>query len=149
MCLKVIQSGEKTSLFASGSKDSTIKIWNLTTYECLKTLLGHTNFICDFELTLATSTQKACLVSCSSDATIRVWNLSSYECINVLNGHKESVKGLKRLPLKLNENRQIEEECLLSTSSDNTVKAWNLNTSECLYTISTNWEVSKLELCPI
>ncbi len=156
-CLKVLN---EENLLASGSKDTTIRIWSLTKNVCLKTFLEHTSVVYDFELT----SKSHHLISCSGDSIIRVWDLSKFECVKVLNGHSQSVKCLKLLrddkrnenlkrKLKVAQNAVVnneeERECLLSASSDNTVKMWNLNTGECLINIQTNWEVSMLELCPI
>ena len=148
-------------MLASGSKDTTIKIWSLTKNVCLKTFLEHTSVLYDFELT----SMSRHLISSSGDSVIRVWDLSKFECVKVLNGHSQGVKCLKLLrddkrnenlkrKLKVAQNaaqvnKEDERECLLSASSDNTVKMWNLNTGECLISIQTNWEVSMLELCPI
>ena len=147
MCLKVLPLNVNTTtthLFASGAKDSTIKIWSLTSFECFKTLLGHTSFICDFELT---NGKMSHLISGAADSTIRVWDLLTYECIKVFNGHKQSVKGLKVFPKKISQERQIEEECLLSTSSDNTVRIWDLNTGECVNKIQTEFSMRMIEPC--
>jgi WD40 repeat protein len=156
-CLKVLN---EENLLASGSKDTTIKIWSLTSNVCLKTFREHSSVLYDFELT----SKSHHLISCSGDSIIRVWDLSKFECVKVLNGHSQGVKCLKLLrddkrnedlkrKLKEAQNAQVnkeeERECLLSASSDNTVKMWNLNTGQCLNNIQTNWEVSILELCPI
>jgi WD40 repeat protein len=156
-CLKVLN---EENLLASGSKDTTIKIWSLTSNVCLKTFREHSSVLYDFELT----SKSHHLISCSGDSIIRVWDLSKFECVKVLNGHSQGVKCLKLLrddkrnedlkrKLKVAQNAQVnkeeERECLLSASSDNTVKMWNLNTGQCLNNIQTNWEVSMLELCPI
>jgi WD40 repeat protein len=53
----------------SGSLDTTIKVWNLKTFEVVNTLAGHTDFVLCFEL----AGQR--LVSGSADKTIKAWEM--------------------------------------------------------------------------
>ena len=61
----------------SGSEDKTIKIWDLESGNCIKTLQGHTNIVRCIKLLPSGE-----LVSSSDDNTINVWDLMSY--VNVL-----------------------------------------------------------------
>ena len=54
--------------------DHTIKIWNLESGECVRTLHGHDGGV----LCLHYSGKR--LASGSVDSTIRVWDISSGEC---------------------------------------------------------------------
>ncbi len=53
---------------ASGSKDNTIKIWNISDASCIKTLLGHTKYIWKL-----VSINEEKFVSASFDLSIKVW----------------------------------------------------------------------------
>ena len=56
------------NLFASGSFDKTIKIWDINTKKCVQTLEGHaSNVIC---LLLHSS---GLLISSSGDRNVKVW----------------------------------------------------------------------------
>lgn len=55
---------------ASGSRDATIKIWDLNTGLCVKTLFGHTDYI----LSLAKLKENSLIASGSADLTIKIWN---------------------------------------------------------------------------
>ena len=65
----------------SGSDDYMIKIWNLDTGECLKTLRGHEDSVTCFEL------YDERLISGSWDGLIKIWDINSSECIKTLTGH--------------------------------------------------------------
>ena len=65
----------RTNILASGSSDESIKIWNIDTGECIRTLTGHTNSVYSLQL-LANNK----LASGSSDATIKIWNVDTGEC---------------------------------------------------------------------
>jgi len=41
--IRVVNFNKDGSLFASGSDDNTVKLWNSETFECLMTLSGHTS----------------------------------------------------------------------------------------------------------
>ncbi len=61
---------------ASGSADSTIKIWDITKTYPLYSLTGHTDMI-----RALTVINNLYLVSCSNDMTIKFWSLSSYSIV--------------------------------------------------------------------
>lgn len=58
---------------AFGSVDSTIKIWDLSIFECLYTLEGHIKSVTSLVLL-----SNGLLSSKSYDKTIMCWNLNSY-----------------------------------------------------------------------
>lgn len=103
----------------SGSKDKTLRVWNLDTGECTKVLEGHTNFV----TSVAVSSDLRIAVSGSEDKTLRVWNLESGECIKVLQGHSDSA-----FILALSADGRV----AVSGSCDETLRIWNLESTEML-----------------
>ena len=65
MSLAVLPDGT----LASGSWDNTIKIWNTTTGDIIRTLTGHSDWV----RTLAVLPDGT-LASGSTDTTIKIWN---------------------------------------------------------------------------
>ncbi len=57
----------------SGSVDNTIKLWNQSTGEEIRTLKGHDNFVRGVNF----SPDGKTLVSGSADKTIKLWNLGT------------------------------------------------------------------------
>ena len=110
----------------SGSSDKTIKIWKLSnlnnlqegTFECIKTLIGHTNFISS--LCIWSGPSQDYLISGSWDKTIKIWNLSmtqgNGECIKTLTGHSGYISNLFTW--------SGSQDYLISGSRDKTIKIW-------------------------
>jgi uncharacterized Zn finger protein (UPF0148 family) len=72
----------------SGSRDSTIKVWNLHSGELLRSFQGASGFgswLSGFQ-SVAISLDGQTLVSGGSDKTIKVWNLHSGELLRTLTG---------------------------------------------------------------
>ena len=67
----------------SGSSDDTIKVWNLSTGQEVRTLRGHTAAV----YSVALSADGQTLASGSGDKTIKVWNLSTGQEVRTLRGH--------------------------------------------------------------
>lgn len=62
-----------SSLLASGSKDNTIRVWDVASGHCTGTLTGHTGEV----RSVAFSPGGARLASGSWDTTVRVWNVAA------------------------------------------------------------------------
>ena len=73
---------------ASGSRDKTIKIWEVKNARCVITLVGHDNWVTD----LAFHPVGRFLLSVSDDKSLRCWDLTSGRCTKkLLNIHNHFV----------------------------------------------------------
>ena len=70
-------------LLASGSDDSTIRLWDTTTWLPLHTLSGHTSLT----YSVAWSPDGRLLASGSGGSTIRLWNTTTWLPLHTLSGH--------------------------------------------------------------
>lgn len=113
------------SLLASGSDDSTVKVWDTETGRCLHTLTGHSLRV----NTVALSPNSSRLASGSSVGTIRIWDPVTGRCLHTLNEHTKRVNMVAFSP---------DSSQLASGSKDNTVKVWDTETGRCLHTLGDN-----------
>ncbi|KAM0299438.1 hypothetical protein HYE67_007713 [Fusarium culmorum] len=146
------------NILATGSYDTTIKIWNIETGEVMRTLRGHTSAV----RTLQFDDSK--LISGSFDKTIKVWNWQTGECLNTLQCHNEGVlsihydgctvaSGSIDKTIKVSSFKTKETFCLrghtdwvnhvrmdspsrvvFSASDDLSVKLWDIETRQCIKT---------------
>ena len=65
---------------ASCSNDKTIKIWEVETGRCVRTLLGHTASV----TSVSYSSDSKYLASSSEDGTIKIWEIEASKCINTI-----------------------------------------------------------------
>jgi len=106
----------------SASKDKTLKMWDVKSERCLRTLEGHSSMI------WSVIAVGPFLVSGSSDSTVKVWNPHTGECVHTLNGHTRTVWSLVRL----------DDKHVISGSKDGSLRLWNVKTGRCLRVISDN-----------
>lgn len=99
-------------VFASGSKDNTIKIWSVGHQTLLKNMTGHENAVGCLKFC---STSKR-LISGSRDDYVKIWNLETSLCEHTLIGHCSWISSVD-----VSYNGSI----VASGSSDGKVKLWN------------------------
>ena len=119
-CLTISPDGKT---LVSGSADNTIRLWNFTTGEALKTLTGHTSYVNAIAITPDGKT----LVSGSADTTIKLWDLASGKELKTLHGHQGYINALDISP---------DGKILASGSTDKTVKLWDLATGVTIRTLA-------------
>ena len=95
--------------FASGSNDTTIKIWDFYNKSCISTLKGHND--CVLSLILLKNKN---LCSGSADNTVKIWDWKDEVYLSTLKGHEKWVKSVY----------ELDNEIILSGSDDATIKVW-------------------------
>lgn len=98
-------------LLVSGSRDQTIKVWQLETGELIRTLKGHRDSI----HAIALSPDEQIIASGSADQTIKLWHLQTGELLGTFTGHANTVTALAFT---------ASGEMLVSGSLDKTIKIW-------------------------
>ncbi len=103
---------EDASVLATGSDDSTIRLWTTATNksQCLGILKGHKKYI------TCLSFDGSYVLSGSADRTAKKWDISTGECLFTFEGHNGMI------------NRLISTGDFLFTSSyDGTIRCWVLD----------------------
>ena len=95
-------------VLATGSYDTTIRIWDIETCEELRTLRGHESGIRCLQF------DDTKLISGSLDRSLKVWNWHTGQCLSTYTGHGGGIIGL-----------HFDSALLASGSMDTTVKIWN------------------------
>ena len=106
---------------ASGSRDTTVLIWNTTSNDELITLRKHTGRIS----VLAFSLDGKMLASGSADKTVQLWDTATGKPIKTFTGHLNRIMDLAFSP---------DGTRLASGSTDGTVRFWNIETGAALPT---------------
>lgn len=114
--------GASGEIALCGCEDSTLRLWDLKSEECLSTLQGHTERV----QSVALNANCEIALSGSDDTTLRVWNLKNRECLKILTGHSDSVYSAA-----LNDSGLI----ALSGSGDKTLRLWDIKTGDCIHTL--------------
>ena len=108
---------------ASGSRDDTIKLWDMKTGKCIKTLSGRTERV----ESVCYSPDGKYLASGSWDDTIKLWEVATGKCVKTLSGHTSFVLSVCYSP---------DGKYVASGSRDKTIKLWEVATEECIKTLS-------------
>jgi WD40 repeat protein len=102
---------ERENKLLSGSFRGETRVWDLTTYECVRIIdEAHFDGIkCLLHL------PNGYFASYSWNKLIKIWDLKNYECINTLIGHKKVVTSLLLL----------KDNIVVSASNDKTILIWS------------------------
>ena len=127
------------SSLASGSEDTTIKIWDWELGELERTIKGHTKAVLDVDF--GGPRGGTLLASCSSDLTVKLWDPSDeYKNIRTLPGHDHSVSAVRFIPSGA-AGSPASGNLLVSASRDKSLRIWDVSTGYCVKTLRnhTDW----------
>ncbi|KAG0231962.1 hypothetical protein BGX31_005319 [Mortierella sp. GBA43] len=105
-------------LIAAGRNDGIVRLWDIGTRVCVKTLIGHSKQV----TSIAFSPGDSQIVSGSDDETARLWNMKTGMCQHVLQGHSKEVTSVTFSP---------RGDLVASASVDGTIRVWATETGLC------------------
>ena len=101
----------------SGSRDATIKLWDVASASLKRTLTNHAADV----YALSFSHSGKLMASGSKDTTIVLWDPTTFEPIRTLRGHTAAVRDLAFSP---------DDKLLASAAEDRTLRLWDPATGE-------------------
>lgn len=105
----------------SGSYDSTVRVWKLSTGETIHRLTGHAMKV--YSVVLDHKRNRC--ISGSMDNFVKIWCLETGACLFTLEGHT-SLVGLL----------DLRDERLVSAAADSTLRIWNPENGQCKSTLT-------------
>jgi WD40 repeat protein len=120
-------------MLASGGDDQTIRLWEISTGQCLKTLQRQNYQI----RSVAFSRDGSLIASGSDDQTIQLWQVGTGQFRKALQGHTNRVWLVAFSP---------DGRTLASGSDDGTVKLWEEQTGVCLKTLRSNRPYERMNI---
>lgn len=107
----VLETSNQTSFLISGSRDKTIKVWDVNLGSCLFTLIGHDNWV-----------RGVCwhpggkyIISVSDDKTLRIWDIINKRCYKTVDAHSHFCTSL---------DFHSKAPFVVTGSVDQTIKIW-------------------------
>ena len=106
-------------MMVSAGQDCLVKIWDISSGECVNTLTEHTGQI----WSVCFHPDGDCFATGSFDYSIKIWDLATGTCLQTLLGHTKQIYKVSFSP---------DGHLLASASSDLTVRLWDTATGKCL-----------------
>ncbi|XP_076309508.1 LOW QUALITY PROTEIN: transducin beta-like protein 3 [Tachypleus tridentatus] len=123
-----------TNFIVSGSKDTTLKVWNIPTSKHLTNYSSHpealsalfTEHAHDKDInSVVVAPNDKLIATGSQDKTAKIWTLSGLSLLGVLRGHRRGVWCVVFSPV---------DQVLATSSADGTIKIWSLTDLTCVMT---------------
>jgi WD40 repeat protein len=102
-----------------GSSDKTVKIWDINTKQCIKTLNEHSDAV----TSVCFNPSGQLIASGSSDKTVRVWEIFSEKCFRVFEGNPMGVEALVCSP---------NGKYVVSAAGYGTIRVWDIYSKVCI-----------------
>ncbi|KAG4301687.1 hypothetical protein PCANB_001866 [Pneumocystis canis] len=109
------------NILVSGSYDTTVRVWRISTGECIWKLVGHSQKV----YSVVIDPKRNRCVSGSMDWKVKVWSLETGTCLWTLEGHS-SLVGLL----------DLSHDYLVSAAADSTLRVWDPDTGKCIHILS-------------
>ncbi|KAH8902055.1 cell division control protein [Coniochaeta sp. PMI_546] len=104
----------------SGSYDSSVRVWRISTGEALHVLHGHSAKVYSVVL----DHQRNRCISGSMDSLVKIWDLDTGACLYTLEGHSLLVGLL-----------DLRDDLLVSAAADSTLRIWDPEKGRCKSTL--------------
>lgn len=111
-CVYTIQ--HHGQILVSGSRDKSIRIWDLNSCRLQRTLKGHEASVLCLQFDPRPGEQRDVIISGGSDNLVIVWRFSTGEILHRFEAHNESVLNLR-----------FDDRYLITCSKDKTIRIWN------------------------
>ncbi|ETO18049.1 WD-40 repeat-containing protein, partial [Reticulomyxa filosa] len=118
----------------SGSRDNTVRLWDIETAKELIVFKGHENWVNEVKYSQKEAMGNI-IYSVSHDKTIRLWDIRSKTESAVLKGHTNSVFCVEYLPFGADRTECRDEHVICSGARDNTVRFWDVRNNKQLVEI--------------
>jgi len=140
-CLAALPDGRSDGgKLVSGSKDCTVRVWDVENKQAVAVLEGHTATVTC--VAVAGGDGGTRIVSGSSDGSVRVWDGDSLSLVWVLVGHDRSVRHLVMVGGDGGGDGGGSARRVVSGSYDGTVRVWDVDTGERGYVFCSDDNVS-------
>jgi len=140
-CLAALPDGRSDGgMLVSGSKDCTVRVWDVGNKKAVAVLEGHTTTVTC--VAVAGGGGGTRIVSGSLDGSVRVWDGDSWSLMWVLAGHDRSVRHLAVVGGHGGSDGDGSARRVVSGSYDGTVRVWDVDTGEPGYVFCSDDNVS-------
>jgi len=121
-------------LLASGSMDTTIRLWDVESGACLFTFKGHS-----WSVKSICFSPNGKLLASASWSTIRLWNVASRKCVGKLTGHTGYVECVRFSP---------DGKSLVSSGKDGTLRFWEVASGSSTDIVQGYQDAHRLDFSP-
>ena len=115
--------------FISSSWDTTIRMWNANTGECIRIFRGHKDWV----HAISVLDNNKHFISGSDDRTVKLWNIDNDDCIRTFTGHTSFVKTVAPMG--------TDGERFISGGRDRTIKLFSVSSGECIQSFTGHTDV--------
>ncbi len=122
--VQAVAFSDKGDVFASGGADATVKIWDASTYQCVKTIYFGEYRI--WSLAFLPNNSKKIAVA-SDEPILRIYDIDTGDPFRTFIGHKSRIRSVSFAS-------ETEKLTLASGSEDKTAKIWDVEEGKCLQT---------------
>lgn len=110
----------------SAGWDKTLRIWELSSGQCVSSIEGHTEQI----TVVAITPDGKYIISGGWDKSLKIFDLSTEECLGTLEGHEGVVTAVELI--QFNSSNQL----MVSGSNQGGIRLWDLAEQKCLSTLN-------------